>query len=415
MARAIEWRREPSSRGFRRPHLLGWLDQRRQERRDLELVQGMAQRWLATCFIAHLAKDTESCAGIPGTSAPRLLSIVLADHADRLTVEMLPGQTAKDFREQAARLAEGMRVPQVRITQRKNTPGYLVVELLHADPLAHEVMLPLGAGAVSQQVLFAESETGEEIAIPLLDCAHIIAQGQTRSGKSRWTYGLLAQLAGCPDITFAGSDITGLIARAFDNTRHAPFWASGSADIEAHCRVLEDLVAEMDRRNASMPRTSDVYPISETDPLLFVVIEELAGLIEAAQAADAGRKRGEAKYADRIRGAYKRLMGEGAKAGIRVLLLVQRAEATIVGGFARGQASLRLSFRVDDGESVKLLHPGVERVTAEEHATATPAIALVSGPGLPLVRARAPHMPSYEHFLHLIEQQCGPADHDLAA
>lgn len=411
MVRAIEWRREvPALPASRRPHVLGWLDRRRQQAEDDERVIEMGRRWRSTCYTAGLAEDTESCAGIPGAAFPEVRSIVLGPDADRLMVQLIPGQLAKDFKAQADRLAAGMGVPRVRVTERPGTPGFLVVQLLKVDPLANPVMLPIGASWAEHRVLLLACETGQDLALSLLDTMHLIAQGQTRSGKSRWLYGLLAQLAGCRDVLIGGSDITGLVARAFEGTRHADGWASGSANIAEHAAALERVVAEMDRRNSIMPPLMDVFPTSAQAPLLFVVIEELAGLMEAAEAIDAQRQRGEAKLSARIKGAIKRLMAEGAKAGIRVLLLVQRAEAGIIGGFARGQASIRLSFRVDDAESVKMLHPGVDPITAAEHAVSPAAIALVSGPELPLQRGRAPHMPDYRTFVELVQERSGPAE-----
>lgn len=377
-------------------------------------MSDMGRRWRATCYTAGLAEDTESCAGLPGAAFPEVRSIVLGDDADRLIVQMIPGQIDRDFKAQAQRLASGMGVPRVRVRERPGqVRGFLIVELMRVDPLAHPVLLPIGARLAEHPILMLGCETGEDLALSLLDSMHIIAQGQTRSGKTRWVYGLLAQLCGCADVQICGSDITGLVARAFTGTRHGEGWASGSANMAAHAAALERVVSEMDRRNAAMPERVDVYPISEVDPLLFVVVEELAGLIEAAKAADAVQTRkGEPKIVDRIQGAIKRLMAEGAKAGIRVLLLVQRAEAGVIGGFARGQASLRLSFRVDDAESVRMLHPLVDPALSVEHATALPAIALVSGPGLPLTRGRAPHMPDYAKYLDLVQERSRPAVDD---
>lgn len=406
----VTWRREQSPHAEVSRGLARWLDRRRQDRWDEQHAASLVERFLAAAYGAGLCRDTESCAGLPGLASPRVLSVVLGD-PDRLLVQMMSAQLVRDYEAVADRLAEGLGVPRVRIRVRSH--GLIWIELLRRDPLAEPVMLPTGISSVNEQrVVLVGCETGEELSVCLREVAHIIAQGQTRSGKSRWTYGFLAQIAGCQDVLIAGSDITGLIARAFEHTRHAPYWASGSGDIERHADVLEQLVAEMDRRNAAMPPRLDVFPTSVDDPQIWVVVEELAGLIEAAEAVDAlnpAPKTGRGavpRLKDRIKGAYKRLMAEGAKAGMHVLLLVQRAEAGIVGGFARGQASLRITFRVDDVESVKMLHSNVDRVAAEMHSTAESGIALLSGPGLPLLRGRAPHMPDYATFIDLIADAC---------
>jgi hypothetical protein len=70
-----------------------------------------------------------------------------------------------------------------------------------------------------------------------------------------------------------------------------------------------------------------------------------------------------------LRALLGRLLAEGAKVGIRCILLVQRAEAAVIDAFARAMCSLRISFRCDNRASVELLHPGAD-----------PAIAMVTAP-----------------------------------
>lgn len=408
----VMWYREAPNRGPS-GRLSKWLHKRRDQREDSERAAALTARLHAACYGVGLAEDTESCAGLPGLTVPKVESITFGPDMDRMIIRMMPGQAMSDWSKVADRLALHLGYGRIRIRPRPGPPQpFIRLELLRTDPLDTMVHLPMGLDWARQPLLLAGVETGELLHINLQEIMHLIVQGQTRSGKSRWVYGLLAQIAGCRDVLIAGSDITGLIARAFEGTHHEPFWASGAGDLRKHADVLEALVSEMDRRIANMPPRSDVYPTTPSDPLVFVVIEELAGLIEAAQAYDALHSkapRGQAappKITDRIKGAYKRLMAEGAKAGFRVLLIVQRAEASIVGGFARGQASLKISFRVEDVESVKMLHPSVDPVTAVEHTIATAGLALVSGPGLPVQRVRSGNVPSYEWFIDQVQEAC---------
>ena len=62
----------------------------------------------------------------------------------------------------------------------------------------------------------------------------------------------------------------------------------------------------------------------------------------------------------------ERLVSEGPKVSVRVLLVVQRADASIVGGYARGQFGMRLTFAVDNAEAVAMLHPATPRDKAGE-------------------------------------------------
>lgn len=407
MTTRITWRREAArDRAASRPRIARWLERRREERSDQHRVSALVNTWNAVSARVGLTDNTESCAGISGMSTPGVSSVVLGE-PDRLMVRMLPGQTVADYEQHADRIAEAFGVARVRVTKR--TRGYVRIELLNRDPLEQRRALPGPRVTAGQTVMLGTREDGTALRMPLADMAHVIVQGQTRSGKSRWTYGMLSQLAGCRDVLIGGSDITGLLARAFASTRHGPLWASGTADLEAHVATLESFTAEMDRRNATIPPHRDTFPCDEASPHVLVLIEELAGLLEAAQAADAATPRpkpgqpGPPKLADRIRAAYKRLMAEGAKAGFRVVLLVQRAEAGVVGGYARGQATVKISFRVEDSDSIRMLHSNADQAAAADHATAPAGIALISGPGLPLQRMSAPDMGDYADYVHRVQ------------
>jgi S-DNA-T family DNA segregation ATPase FtsK/SpoIIIE len=208
---------------------------------------------------------------------------------------------------------------------------------------------------------------------------HMIVQGSTRSGKSAFTYALLAQLSECAVI--GGSDPTGLLFRPFAGTRHEQWQASGLVDLGAHEYALTAAVEEMDKRIRDIPAHRDTVPPSV--PLLVIVLEELPGLLRALDVADKDRGK-------RCRALIARLLAEGAKAGLRVVMLAQRAEASIIGAAERAQASLRLSFRVDNRASVELLHPGCPPAVADAHTAALPGIGLLTAPGRPLTRLRAP-------------------------
>jgi len=397
----VTWQREASPLREVSRSLFGWRERRRQEQADNYRASRLAMDFRAACYGSGLTKDTASCAGISGVSIPRVCSVVLGE-TDCLLIQMTPGQLIEDYEKVAPRIASAMRFPKVRF--RLRSQGYVWLELLTNDPLADLVPLPLRMRSITEPVLIGGLETGEQLSLTLPGSGHVIVQGQSRSGKTRWIYGFLSQLAGCSDVRITGSDSTTLIARAFTGTRHDQ-WASGTRDLEAHAELLESLVEEMDRRIEAMPLHLDVFPIDEENPFTVVVIEELAGLIVQADAHQSGTGSKKTKLSDRIRGAYSRLMGESAKAGFAVVLIIQRSDAGIVGGFARSNAAFGITFRVDEVSSIKMLHSQINEALAIEHTYAPAGIALVSGPELPMARFRSPFMPSYQHFLELVAEQ----------
>lgn len=134
--------------------------------------------------------------------------------------------------------------------------------VLDHDPLRDGFGLPsLAVSYGSEAVILGRTEDGITLGHAITDEAHIAVQGQNGSGKTRFTNGLLTQLAAAPDVLITGSDITGLLlGRAWDGTAHRAHQVVGTGDLEAHARLLEDLVAEMDRRLEHIPRAATGSP-----------------------------------------------------------------------------------------------------------------------------------------------------------
>ena len=95
-----------------------------------------------------------------------------------------------------------------------------------------------------------------------------------------------------------------------------------------------------------------------------------------------------------------------------MLLMSQRVDANIVGGFERDQCSHGISFRVAGLSALQMLHQDADKPIAAEHAAARPGVALLSSPGVPLGRFRAPHT-TYSDYCDEVAPQ--PADGRSAA
>ena len=278
--------------------------------------------------------------------------------------------------------------------------------VLQHDPLRDGFGLPsLTVPTGAEAVILGRTEDGITLGHAIADPAHLGVQGQNGSGKSAFCYGLLSQLAAAPDVLVAGSDITGLLlGRAWDDTAHRPHQVTGTADIGAHAVLLEDLVAEMDRRlEAIPPRRDKIEPTPET-PTVLVVLEEFPGLLRAADGLPKPKRGEGVPVGDRIRTAVLRLLSEGRKAAFRVLMLAQRFEATAVGGgYARDQFALRLSFRVP-ADSLEMLHGTDARPLGQEHANAAPGVAYLSGLGRDCERIRVPYLGEYGEYCDRLAQ-----------
>jgi S-DNA-T family DNA segregation ATPase FtsK/SpoIIIE len=360
---------------------------RREHRDYLVEAYHLAARWRWHCASSAVGSYSSSWAGIPGVSVPRVRHVDFRRPDPVLHVELLGGQVAGDIAAEAPRLAEALGVHALRVEPWQI--GVVRVHLVSADPLA-AILPPVEAIESGRWPLtLGVDEAGEPIPLVLSSAMHLVLQGATGSGKSVAAYSLLGQLVNAVDVEVVGSDPTGLLLGPWrDRTPHL---ALGTGDAGRHVQVLQRLVAVMDERIARIPAGHDSLPVSKADPLIFAVLEEWPGtlrLLDAVGPKTLGRT---------ARACVARLLSEARKAGIRVLLICQRADATVIGGFERGQASHKLSFRVDNADAVRMLHPDVDPATVAAHTIAEPGIGLLSAPGRPLVRFRGPHMPYAEY------------------
>ncbi|MGH3897967.1 MAG: FtsK/SpoIIIE domain-containing protein [Pseudonocardiaceae bacterium] len=366
---------------------LRWRRHGRDTRELAVWMEMVRRRWADTAEGAGLAHYTASAGGMAHTAAPWAWSVA-AGPPVTLLVRMLLGQVLADFEAQAHRIAEGMGVAMVRITQQG--PGCIKVVLLDGDPLTVPVRLPVRPAGTSARVpvILGTDEDGQRVTIDFTERVHLLVQGRTGSGKSRLSYGLLHQLAAAPDAIIAGSDPSSVLLRPFQGSRHAA-WQVLGADVTSHADLLADLVAEMDRRMTAIPDRCDVLPLTVAHPMVFVVLEEWLALL--------GLTGADKKLRDRITTAARRLAAEAGKVNMRLIMLPQRAEANeLGGGLLRAQFAYRLTLPVDNIESIRLLHPTVSTAAAEEHIThAQPGVALYHAPGRGLSRLRTPWIPDY--------------------
>ena len=401
------------SGGARGPGFLSRLRERRAQR-DYEasviaFANALRGEFREACTGLGICHYVQVAAGIT-VRTPRV-GEVRPGPPLRFTVELLPGQEPADFtrKENGPRLAHTLGGHGLRVEPLAGRWVRLVV--LGHDPLADGFGLPsLAVPTGTESVILGRTEDGITLGHALTDPAHLGVQGQNGSGKSAFCYGLLSQLAAAPDVLVAGSDITGLLlGRAWDDTAHRPHQVVGTADIGAHAVLLEDLVAEMDRRLATIPARRDKIEPSVGTPTVLVVLEEFPGLLRAADGLPKPKRGEGVPIGDCIRSAVLRLLSEGRKAAFRVLMLAQRFEANAVGGgYARDQFALRLSFRVP-ADSLEMLHGTDARPLGQEHANADPGIAYLSGLGRDCERIRVPYLGDFAEYCDRLATHGRPA------
>lgn len=358
-----------------------WRKRDPQEYADSLEVDRVVETWTRTCEAVGLTDDRDTVTGVTHV-VPRIGHVTLGPPTV-LSVRLCHGMLPEDISAQGRRIARSMGAHALRVEAR----GYshALVTLLDSDPLAEPYSLP--DGPMTGPVFLACDEQGADVLADPADLGHVAVQGATGSGKSAFLYALLSQLAVRDDVEITGVDPSGILLRPFPG---ALLGLSDPAAVEAH---VSGLVADMDRRIAQIPYDRDALDVA--DGLRFIVFEEYPGLLRYLDAADP-------KIGKRVRALVARLLAEGRKAGIRVILVAQRAEATVIGSTERGQCSTRVSFRVDNTDAVRLLHPDADPDTAAAHASAVPGVALLSSPGRPLSRVRAPWIGGYADYVRRV-------------
>jgi hypothetical protein len=244
--------------------------------------------------------------------------------------------------------------------------------------------------SASGPIIFGRREDGRDLVWDPVRDVHLAIQGMTRSGKSIATYTLLSELSARNDVIVTGVDPSGVLLRPWADGPHRDLIALGTRDLSQAARVVTTLVDEMERRIETLwsRATDKIEVFSADEPVIVVVLEEWPGLLTSVQLDDAahGRKPAE-RLGPVIEGSVGRLIREGAKVGIRVIVLAQRMSAEAINTNDRSNFSLRLTFRVDSGDSIRMLHPGCDVDPAEVRAF-DPGIALYESPSSGLQRAR---------------------------
>jgi hypothetical protein len=283
-------------------------------------------------------------------------------------------------------LAAATRAHSVRA--RRLSPSRCRFELTMLDALAVPRDSP--EPATTGPVVLGTCEDGTDLTWHPHTDAHVAIQGMTRSGKSALTYTLLGALAARTDVLVCGVDPSGILLGPFEHGRGAAWTACGTADYPRAAEALSGVVEEMDRRIGQL-RAAGLDKLGSFDadrPVFVVVLEEWPGSQSACQADDrAAGRTGTDALLPVIERAVGRLVKEGAKVGVRVVVIAQRMSAAALSTDDRSNLSLRISLRVDNRDALRMLHDGAD-VIAQEVREFAPGYALVEGAGIALKRTR---------------------------
>jgi DNA segregation ATPase FtsK/SpoIIIE, S-DNA-T family len=327
---------------------------------------------------------------------PRIASVTSTGSVDRVRVRMLPGQTQPDWAMNGSRLAQTFGAVDCRIRSVPGRVHELVLSFLTEDPLTAPVPpFQPTEPPVLTALPVAKGEDGGIHRVRLLG-AHLLVVGATGAGKGSVLWSLITALAaGIRDglVQVWAIDPKGGMEFAAGSPLFARFVygdtpdaGDGGAAYELEfAQVLEDAVTVMRRRQATLRGNARLHTPTTAEPLIVVIVDELASL--TAYVVDRDAKR-------RITAALSLLLSQGRAVGVSVVGAVQDPRKDIVS--MRDLFPMRILLRVTEPEHVALtLGQGARDrgATADLIEESTPGVAYVGQDGVPeAARVRFTHV-----------------------
>lgn len=335
---------------------------------------------------------------------PVLQKVVIEPQRVDYVISSRPGQTAHDIQAAGEQIAA--------ITQAHHwdseilAPNAIRITLFFADSLSGVRNSIAPPENYYGGLIIGRSERGEEVFLDVSESVHTAVQGVTRSGKSALMYGILSGLSYRDDVLICGVDPTGVLLSPFTSGRGAAWIHNGTKDVEYAATVLENIVDAMDSRIALLNH----YRIDKLDqftpemPLITVVLEEYPGLISTAKSDDdaSGRRAGD-RLRPKIERSVGRLLKEGAKVGIRVIVLAQRMSAEAIDTDSRAQLGRKISLRVDNPDSIRMLHQQASPELVGKIYEFPPGRAVMEAPGMKLTKIQADNT-EYSTYIQRVEE-----------
>lgn len=319
------------------------------------------------------------------TLVPRLLSVRIGGGTDALVVRIVTGQTVADWQKQGAALAETWRC--WRLTVRPVRPGEVSILVHRGDDLSQPVPLPrpgYGTRTDLAAVTVGAADGYRSWVLPVLG-HHVLVAGATGSGKGSVLWSIIAGLA--PAVRAGTVRLCVIDPKGgMELGRGAPLFAAFSHDhAEATLELLRALVTVMTKRAARLRGRTRLHTPTEAEPLLLVIIDELASL--TAYGID--RK---------IRAEIEQLLGlllsQGRAVGLSVIAAVQDPAKDVLP--VRQLFTVRVGLRMTEATQTAMVLGAAAReagAVCDQVPDSTPGLGyvMVDGTSEPL-RVRAYHV-----------------------
>jgi S-DNA-T family DNA segregation ATPase FtsK/SpoIIIE len=244
---------------------------------------------------------------------PRVIRVRAGRYVDRVTVRMVVGQHTADWARRLDALAHGFGARSCQVCEVRRRPGYVQLLVGRRDPLTGVVpALPMGEAVDLEAVPIGRREDGVAWTIRLRG-SHTLIAGSTGAGKGSVIWSLIRALGpGVRDglVKLWVLDPKGGMELAGGAPMFDRFAYDSPSDLAS---VLEDAVEVMDARAARLRGVTRLHEPSIDEPLIVVVVDELASLTAYASREDKAR----------INTALPHLISKGRAVGVVVVAALQ--------------------------------------------------------------------------------------------
>ncbi|WP_201771891.1 FtsK/SpoIIIE domain-containing protein [Kutzneria albida] len=242
--------------------------------------------WLRWTFYArHWERWTRGCGLVivdeiaQEVTLPTVAKVATGPAWDEVRVLMAAGQKTEDFQERSRELAHARR--SARCVVRELEPGMVSLDFQRKDMLADLVLPPAldveaeGDGVDLRSVWVGRDEYGRDLRMPLFG-THTLTAAETGAGKNSFTWAPYWVLA--PAIRDGLVRSSGIDPKGIELAYGRGLFTRYATTPEQAVRVLEELVAEMLRREALIAGRARRITVSREVPLEILEFDEIAAL-----------------------------------------------------------------------------------------------------------------------------------------
>ena len=228
-------------------------------------------RWTNICVLHGLTRTLNGAVLVPPLARP-----VIGYTLDRLTVRMLAGQTIDDWSRNADAFAQTFGARSVQV--RSSRPAVVELMVIHADTLGAVIPVPPPVEVIDlTRVPVGTTELAQPWCVGV-EGHHVLIAGATGAGKGSVVWSIIAGIA--PAVRNGLVELWVIDPKGgMELGRGSALFAHFSFDAgERSLSLLRDAAKILAERAGRMRGISRQHVPTPADPLILIVIDELASL-----------------------------------------------------------------------------------------------------------------------------------------